>query len=409
MKTSKLFLLSLVVVVVASTGVAQLEAMKRAEPDSGFDVIGRIEETQASSDTQKIINPGLNFVPNDPDYYAIIEQELDALKVYLAEINKNAEWVTTDDDDDCLFPFSYQPQLEEIPFTENNDAKEKAPTTYKLISEKMHKIGKKMGVDSSAIKIFINIDELNGPVINAAATTAKKEISFHVGLIKLMVWLEGSDQYYQTEGLLDAVIAHELAHIFHGHQHNNHENIKQEFEADKTGAQCIKITRNMISSNLIIELANELFPSLGLYSNLYLNKEETFSVVCILSSALIKQHPNLEALGNCATHKQFAHNVNRAVEVIKNTEYSTKYSFWSDETKKLEECDLQSICSLIYDQLVARCLKADLLPENYKQSWEKPTHPCPRERKDAILAFIQEKEEKHRCSRSCMNKFKSQF
>ena len=191
-----------------------------------------------------------------------------------------------------------------------------------------------------------------------------------------------------------------MAHIFHNHQHGQRvissvvssgydpNRFEKEFEADRTGAQCLQSTNNMISATLIIPIANELFPSLAIYSDLHLADEEKFSIVCAISSALIKTYPDLGTLGDCSTHTQFAHNINKAAEVIKNTQYSEKYTFFSPKIKKLEPCDQQNICSLIYNQLVTRCIETEPLPGNYKIRLEPETHPVPGERKAAILALM---------------------
>ena len=141
MKTLRHFLLSLVVI---STGIAQLDAMKR-----------QLE---------------------DPEYAQAYK--LNFLKEHLDEVNENAEPRLSD------FGMWYKPQLKGIKLTEDVNAQMIAPTIYQLLSSKIHTIGKCLGVNVLTINIFLILDER--PEVNALAIPIKRQLTIHSGLLKLM-------------------------------------------------------------------------------------------------------------------------------------------------------------------------------------------------------------------------------
>ena len=404
MKTLKHFLFSLVIL---SMGIAQLDAMKRQLEDPEYAQAYKKQNT-GQRETHPVINPDLVFGPNDPDYYAIIAQELNNLDAIITSNIGNRVEVDFSKDYNVLetASMSYKCFAAIIGVAENctrsnlltriYSPRKIAPITYALLATKIHTICNRMKLDASTIKPAIRLIPVSGD-FNANADPKTKIISFPVNFIKLMVWHEGSKQYHKTEGLFDAIIAHELAHVFHQHS-LLFGGMENELEADRTGALSLQFPENMKAVN-ILGLASALFYSTYSKCNLHLLSEDAFFITCVISSSLIKRYPSLGALGNCTTDGHMGYNIHKALEIIKKTEYPQLYPRDAAHRKQLDQQDRQIICSLIYDELLLccmQCIQTGPLPETVTSLdmyslWE-GSYPGPQRRNAAIQALIQEKE-----------------
>lgn len=374
MKILKHFLLSLVLV---TTGITPVDAMKRAQPDSSFDA-GATEPVEKKARlASQAIHPEVQFTAYDPEYFALINEELKNLESFLNLINSNDRYLNGNSVDTTS-----------LEITSSDYIKSLVPMLYQLLTSKINLMAQRMHIDALTFKISITFNEPIEGVINASGNFQKHEVLFSNKLLKLFVWHEGSNDYSAREGLLDATIGHELAHIIYQHEYSC---IVHEYLADQTSANHLEYPIHMISSNFIVSLTATFLSSLLQYGNVYLNKDDKLSIACIVSSALIKKYPDLAALGNCSL-VEFVFNVNSAISAIHNLAYSKKYSSYALVTgKQLDEADKRHMCSRIYEQLVACCIQPKPLPDGRSHISGIISHPSPCKRKAHIMGLFEEK------------------
>lgn len=278
------------------------------------------------------LNQDLHLEPYHKTYYDRITHEIDALESCLGK-NK-------------LISLSKNPQANSI-----------APQLLNLISTKAQKIAAKMGLDMSSIEICIQptaqeiksafnahaqttlqasatkevktetlVEQticdnkvISSKVIDVKTTetithdvTAHQRLALNAESIKLILWHEGQPGYDQIEGLLDGIIAHELAHLFHKHMECS---IACECQADATGAKSLSTDQygNLINAVDTLYFAGNLFSALKTNQQLLqLSSEALLTATNAITSSLARQTKYFGYLSQCSSHTQFSSKMQQA-------------------------------------------------------------------------------------------------
>lgn len=253
------------------------------------------------------INPVL-LAPTMPKFYEKLQKEFDALR--------HSSSRTTEEKKRGVVSLS---QAENI---------ERAPTLYKFLNHAVEKLIKKTKLRMPTLFIYLNEDSMS---YNASMhkTQYKTDLRYTsergdrfsesivhytfnltVGkeLINLFFWNN------PNKGCIKAVIAHEI-----GHQVNNHitKAVENEFEADTTAIKILKKPRDLPKAINMLTLAGHLYNNLAAIASDSL-KEHVHFLIRVMTCSLIQEYPDLEKLGESASHTTLAFAVNAALEPILN-------------------------------------------------------------------------------------------
>lgn len=335
------------------------------------------------------VNPDIAFLPHNTDFYKKISQEIGSLTCCSAN-QKN------------------------IALTGNEKAQKLAPTLYALLTKKVSTIAQRMGLDLSTVKICIQPTEYGSKsVFNAHAQTSvlvqvtKTQLVRSDGVVLdsktdhetifnhnltlnaeslILLLFNDAHNSSQEESLLDGVIAHELAHIFHNHCECS---IACEFEADATGAKSLLNQHNLINAVDLLYLAGNVYTYLHAYkSTLRLNDADILAMITIVTNSLFKKNNSLGSFSECSTHAAFSHKAQRALsKAIERIKSRNDYS------------DQQVMTSLLYDELLDACQtplpeEGSDLAEQYQAIdttlalYSQLTHPDPKSRRDNLLKYL---------------------
>lgn len=257
------------------------------------------------------INSDLVFEPHHSMFYQAMDHELKALQLRFGT-------------------------KDPIDLSHNQPAQSLAPKLFKLLSTKTQTIAIKMGLDIASVNICIQPtkQEVSG-IFNAHAqtsiqvkvtqtslvqsdgtildtkidhtTSCSHNLTLNAESLKLLLWYEGTEPYH--EGLLDGVIAHELAHIFHGHMECG---IECEYQADTTGAKSLQNPHNVINAVDLLYFAGNLYANLT-QTNLPINNETIFYIINIIGNTFMHTKEKFGYFSQCSSHIQFSHKIQQAI------------------------------------------------------------------------------------------------
>lgn len=283
-----------------------------------------------------------------------------------------------------------------------------APTLHNIINTKMTAIAQRMNLDVSTTKIGIKFtDQDTTEAYNAHAQTKKTISLVKTSLVRsdgvilnskvdanvshsfnlvlneetvlLLAWYEATGDYASKDGLLDAVIGHELGHIYHKHMDNNP---ACEYEADLAGARCIKNPANMIRVTDLLSLTGNLFVAINSSrSTLAIQMDDIYEIINVVTRSLMVNLAWLGYLGFCSTHTELAIKVQTAI-----AKAVTRVQLHHAQGDK------KVIASLLYDELKNACQTKPATPsseEYFKfakmETVTEITHPAPLDRRNTLV------------------------
>ncbi len=302
-----------------------------------------------------------------------------------------------------------------VELSNNNDAFLYAPTIHKLLHAKVTTIATRMGLDPATITICIQpipndqkglfnahaqqmrsisvnieiIKDQNGSILSKKIighnVLSSSRLTVNEETLRLLLWLEGNNQYEHSEGLLDGVLAHELGHIYHQHTDCN---VTNEFQADATGGRNLSIPQNVINSVDMLYFAGNLFASLvSCKQHLPIVNDGLLEVLQIIIKTLFKNVGGIGSLSMSSSHNQFSNEIHRAVCHAVERVVNRKVR------------DQLTIVSLLYDELKGCCqhelVSTNTEEEHFYQALDRTlalfspqTHPDPKTRREHFNAAL---------------------
>lgn len=214
-----------------------------------------------------------------------------------------------------------------------------APHIYTILESKIKRLASAFNMSFEDIRLGVKaMDDNSDLVFNAHAQQFKtkivveqKTVRVHDGAIvskssqehtyiganiilnnetlRMILWYQGSFSYASEEGLLDGILAHEMAHIFHKHTQSSQD---VELEADATASKYLQSPHNLFCGIEMLSLAHYLYILLCKQPVAMFSIEEKLFFVNSIVSSLIQKNNGLGILEAYSTHMQFGNVINKA-------------------------------------------------------------------------------------------------